>query len=143
VIRRRFFALLASVAILHLTVSAGYSGCASHAADDDLALQGIGRAAEQPMPAHGHEMAAAHRPGAPSALGLRAAPVAQSADSPCESLPPQQCCETLVGCGTFGAIAGARHAFVPAAAYAARIVELLRDAPPSFATAPEPPPPKA
>ena len=116
---RRLFALLTSVTMLHLRVVAGDTACATHGID------GHHGASSQAVPAH-------------------AMPMGGKAGTPPCDLPTQQhCCEALVGCGVDSAVTVAHEGFVAGASASGRILIVPHAAPASFASAPEPPPPKA
>jgi hypothetical protein len=138
--RRRLLALLTSVTLLHLSVLTGDSACAWHAMDGhhfDVAAgeEQDGHAA----PAHGHVVPAPE--GERNAVA--SAPTAVAPDAPpCEAPARQLCCETLVGCGASAAVASTRPGLASVVVSAALLREPLHDAPASFASAPEPPPPK-
>lgn len=138
---RRIVALLTSVTLLHLSVVAGDWGCATHATGAHRATMADGaKSAKHVMPMTGHRMPVAERPDTPapstaSSVGSHA--------PPCEIPLQQHCCEAVAGCGTVGVIASADQALSATVVAAARIGEAPPDAPPTFAAAPEPPPPKA
>jgi hypothetical protein len=137
---RRLLALLTAVTMLHLSVVAGDWGCATHAASARRATT-VGEATvEHTMPMTGHTMPMVAGSDTPAAS---TAPVVGSHAPPCELPLQQHCCEAVAGCGAIGVATSADR--VPAATVvaAARIREALNDAPPSFAPALEPPPPKA
>lgn len=135
-ILRRLFALLTSVTMFHLSVVAGDAACAAHGAA-------------------GHDMNAAAMHGTPAAasmsddaMPMEASPTAErgavkSGAPPCEVPAQQHCCEALVGCSVASAVTSAVQSLAPAISPAARIPAAVNDAPASFASAPEPPPPKA
>jgi hypothetical protein len=137
---RRLFALLTSVTMLHLSVVAGDAACVMHRANGHHALSPSGVAiAEHAMPTDGHVMPVA----AATEEERSAAPVADSDTSPCEIPAQQRCCGALIGCSVATAVTSAHEALATIVLPAARVRVALHDAPASFASAPEPPPPKA
>jgi hypothetical protein len=136
---RRLLALLTSAAMLHLSVVAGDAACATHGANGNHAAM-ASDAAEHEMWMDGHLM--------PTATGAEvsvasAAPVARSGTPPCEIPAQQHCCEALAGCSVDSAVTSAQQRLASTVSPASRIRVALLDAPASFASAPEPPPPKA
>lgn len=129
---RRILALLTSVTMLHLSVVAGDAACASHGTNGDH-----GAVSAHAMPMDGHAMPMA------GATEHHDAVMATSDAPPCETPVQEHCCDAVVGCGGAGLLAAAEHPFAVTAPRAPRIREALHDAPASFASAPEPPPPKA
>jgi hypothetical protein len=130
-IGRRLVALLTAVTMLHLSVVAGDAACASH---------GTGTRDEHAMSMDGDAMGAAMGVET-SAVG--AMPTSHADVPPCETPVQRHCCDALVGCSVASAVAGDRHGVDSTVVRAARISEALHDAPASFTSAPEPPPPKA
>jgi hypothetical protein len=128
---RRIVALLTMLASFHLTVATGDASCAPHA-DDARAAAGT-----EMTPAHaGHAMS---EPAAsPGAASLDDGGVA-----PCETATGAPCCDAAVPCVDHGLASATRAVSATAPAPAARIGAAAGDAPPSYATPPEPPPPKA
>jgi hypothetical protein len=137
---RRLFALLTSVTMLHLSVVAGDPACATHRANGHHAASSNGMAmAEHAMPVDGHVMPMA----AATEEQPSAAPVSDSDTSPCEIPAQRHCCEALIGCSVATAVTSAHQALATIVLPVERIRVALHDAPASFASAPEPPPPKA
>ena len=137
---RRLLALVTSITLIHPSVVTGESACAWHAAD------GRGASAESGHGVAGHAMAAHHR-ATPSAEGRQSpAPgvgsVATPDAAPCET-PAPHCCGALEGCSGSAAVTSGRPALAAGVPAAARLHEALHAAPASFASAPEPPPPKS
>jgi hypothetical protein len=123
---RRLVALLTSATMFHLSLAAGDSACATSEANGHHAANTSGRAvAEHVMPMEGHAMAMAD--------------VAEACETPSE----RHCCDVLAGCSVVGAVTSERQVLASTDLPAARIREALHDVPASFASAPEPPPPKA
>ena len=138
---RRLFALMTSAAMLHLTVVAGDAACATHGVDvHQGASSKAAPVVAHAMPMDGRVMSAAT--GAPASTASDA-PAAKAATPPCEVPTQQACCEALVGCSLDSAVTGAYEGFVASVSASARILVDRHDAPASFASAPEPPPPKA
>jgi hypothetical protein len=138
---RRLFALFTSVAMLHLVVVGGDAVCLTHGAEGHhAATSSGGTVAERAMETDGHVMAMVEAAEAPVAS---AAPVAKADVPPCEIPAQQHCCEALVGCSVAGAVTSERQVLPSSMVSAPRISEAAHDAPASFASAPEPPPPKA
>ena len=139
---RRLFALLTSVTMLHLTVAAGDAVCATHGVDGHhgASSQAAAAAAAHAMPMDGRVMPASA--GAPAST-VSDAPAANAATPPCDVPTQQHCCEALVGCSVDSAVTGAHEGFAFSVSASARILVARHDAPASFASPPEPPPPKA
>jgi hypothetical protein len=138
--RRRLVALLTSLAMLHLAVVSGDAACATHGAHDHPAGRaGSARATGHAMPMNEHAM--------PMGEGVDArvqsAAVAASDAHPCEIPSQQRCCEAMVGCSVDSAAGAGPHVLVAGLSPATRIRVGRDDVPASFASAPEPPPPKA
>jgi hypothetical protein len=138
---RRLFALLTSAAMLHLTVVAGDAACATHESD---AAPGAS-ASDAAAPSHemsmgGHVMSS---PAAAPGSTVSDGPAAKSGTPPCEIPTQQHCCDALVGCSVDGVVTHAHDGLGTNEPSSARILVALHDAPASFASAPEPPPPKA
>ena len=125
----RLLALLTSVTMLHLSVVTGDVACASHGMASDHAAR-----ATHAMPAHDHAMRAVVR-------GAHEGAVSDA--PPCETPVQLHCCEALMGCDVTGVAAVARELYATRFVPGARILTSLHDAPASFASPPEPPPPKA
>jgi hypothetical protein len=139
---RRLFALLTSVAMLHVSVAAGDAACLTRDGEHHAARSGGGAVATDAMAMHGHLMPAAEVADAP-AMSAASAPPPKADVPPCEAPTQQHCCDALVGCNVAGAVTSEHDVLAPSVSYSARIREALHDAPASFAPAPEPPPPKA
>jgi hypothetical protein len=138
---RRLVALLTAATMLHLSAVAGDRGCGTHAASVHQAAKADGTVtAEHTMPMTGHTMPAGVRSDAPAPS---TASIVGSHAPLCEIPLQQHCCEAVAGCGAIGVVTSADRVPSVTVAAAARIREALNDAPPSFAPAPEPPPPKA
>ena len=138
---RRLFSLLTSAAMLHLTLVAGDAACATHGVDGHHAPSSQGAAvAAHAMPMDGRVMSSTT--GAPDST-VSDAPMAKAGMPPCEVPTQQHCCEALVGCSMDSAVTGAHEGFVASVSASARILVARHDPPASFASAPEPPPPKA
>jgi hypothetical protein len=138
---RRPFALLTSIAMLHLSVVGGDAACLTQGAEGHHAAKASGGTIAQPaMEMDGHLMPMAGASDAPVVSVARGA----TADvPPCEIPAQQHCCEALMGCSVAGAINSDRQPLASNVLSAPRISEAPHDAPASFASAPEPPPPKA
>jgi hypothetical protein len=136
---RRVFALLTSVAMLHLTVAAGDAACATHGAGHHGATSRAASVDEHAMQMDGHVMPTTKTVESAAASSVR---VAKSDVPPCEVPTQQQCCEALVDCSAVGAVKSERAVLASGVSSASRISEAAHDAPASFASAPEPPPPK-
>lgn len=137
---RRLIALLTSVTMLHLSMVAGDSACATHGANGHHAARTTDAAAtEHTMPMDGHVMPV----GAASAPMVSALPTAATDTAPCEVPVQQHCCEAQVACSAANAVASVRQDLATAIPHVARIRDTRHDAPASYASAPEPPPPKA
>jgi hypothetical protein len=138
---RRHFALLTSIALLHLSVVGGDAVCLTHGAEGHHAAKSsAGTVAEHAMEIDGHVMPMAEATEAPAVSSAR---VAKADAPPCEIPAQQHCCQSLVGCSVAGAVTSERQALATGVLSAPRIREAVHDAPASFASAPEPPPPKA
>jgi hypothetical protein len=138
---RRVFALLTSVTMLHLSVLSGDAVCLTHGAEGHHASTSrVGTTAEHAMEMHGHVMPLPEAAEAPVVSGAR---VATAAVPPCEIPAQQHCCEALVGCSVAGAVTSEREVLAAGLVSEPGISEAAHDAPASFASAPEPPPPKA
>jgi hypothetical protein len=131
---RRLLALLTSAAMLHLSVVAGDAACATHGTG------GHHTTAARPTSMHDHEMATVDHAGdsVPSATAA-----AKPGAPPCEVPSQQHCCDAQAGCSVDSAAASGPTALVAAIVPAGRVHAAPDDAPASFASAPEPPPPKA
>jgi hypothetical protein len=129
---RRFFALLTSITLLHLSVVSGDAACATHGTNGETSMM-----SGHEMPTDGHPMPM------PAATQAGGAAVVTSDAPPCETPVALHCCDAVAGCGPTGIIARSLNAVALERPLAARISRLLDDAPASFASAPEPPPPKA
>lgn len=141
---RRLVALLTSVTMLHLAVASGESACASPAMTQHHAAMASSAGGKTDASLSGHAMPMASSTGAASADHGSSITTAGTADvPPCEIPTQQHCCGALVGCTTSIAIANATQVIGSTVSPAARIRVALHDAPASFASAPEPPPPKA
>src|SRR2546423_15406401 len=93
---RRLFALLSSIAMLHLSVVGGDAVCLTHGANDHHAAKSNGRTtAEHTMAMDGHAIPMAEAAEAPVESAAR---VATASVPPCEIPAQQHCCEALVGC---------------------------------------------
>ena len=137
---RRLLALLTSATMLHLSVVAGDSACATHGAGGHHAASAVvGESTDHAAAMDGHVMPTVAVASVPK---VNATPAATSAP-PCEVPTQQHCCEAQVGCSVTGAVVSAHQVLASAVPSAPRIREALHDAPASFAPAPEPPPPKA
>jgi hypothetical protein len=138
---RRLFALLTSAAMLHLTMVAGDDACATHG----VGASAQATASDATAPRHEMPMAGEGMSAAPSAgrSTLSEGPAANSATPPCEVPTQQHCCAALVGCSVDSAVTHAHESFGATASSSAGIAAGRDDAPTSFASAPEPPPPKA
>jgi hypothetical protein len=140
-ILRRLIALLTSVTMLQLSVVAGDSACATSEANGHHAARTSGGAvAEHVMPMGGHEVPRIEQVDTPAASTPS---VVGSHTPPCETPVQRHCCDAVAGCGTIGVATSAGQSLCPTALAAACTHETLHDAPASFASAPEPPPPKA
>jgi hypothetical protein len=128
---RRVLALLTSVTTLHLSVASGDSACATHETNGD---HGATSAHAMPMDAHAMPM--------PSATVSHASIAATSDVPPCDVPVQLHCCDAVAGCGATSLVAGGEYAVASATIFTASIREWIHDAPASFASAPEPPPPK-
>lgn len=140
---RRLVALLTAVTMLHLAVVAGDSACAFHGVNGRQApMQDGADATRHTMPMDGHVMPPAVAADVPV---ISAGPVTEGGTPPCEIPADQHCCEALVGggCSVASAVASMREDLPSALPSATRIRQAVHDAPASFASAPEPPPPKA
>jgi hypothetical protein len=138
---RRLFALLTSVAMLHLSILGGDAICLTHGAGRHHATKSSdGTTAEHATDVDGHVMPMAEAGEAPM---VSAALFAKADVPPCEIPAQQHCCEALVGCSVAGAVTSEREVLASGVLPAPRIREAAHDAPASFASAPEPPPPKA
>jgi hypothetical protein len=138
---RRLFALLTSVTMLHLTVAAGDAVCATHGVDEHHgASSPAAPVAEHAMKMGGRVMSATT--GAPAST-VSDAPAANADTPPCEVPTQLRCCVALVGCSLDSIATGTYGGFVASVSASARILVARHDAPASFASAPEPPPPKA
>ena len=144
---RRLFALLASAALLHLTVVTGDAACATHGAMEHRGATAVHAATDAhanistDVHAASHsDMHAAGRPGARQ--GAIAPAHAVSEAPPCETPVQPRCCEAQAGCSVVGAIAGACVSDTSSLPPATRVREALHDTPASFASPPEPPPPR-
>ncbi|MEO8622253.1 MAG: hypothetical protein ABI625_14380 [bacterium] len=131
-IRRRVIALLMSVTLLHLSVVAGDAACATHGAAGEMSAPST-----HDMPMGGHAMPAA---GAAYSLGSAAV---TSPPAPCETPVATHCCDAVAGCGPVSVAARSHSTVALAKPLGARIHASRHDAPASFASSPEPPPPKA
>jgi hypothetical protein len=136
---RRLYALLTSVSMIHLSMAAGDSACATHGAHTHHAST-ASRAATAGHAIAGHVMPMTEAAGGSTPSS---GPVAKADLPPCERPAQQHCCDAVTGCGGLGAVTSAPQALASVVRRAARIRDALHDAPASFASAPEPPPPKA
>ena len=121
-------ALLTMFTLLHLSVAAGDVACATPSAES------VGSAAQGMTHAEHGVSAAAAESGAGT---IDVAP------HPCSAATHPPCCEAMVDCVTFGALAASSVDVVSMPDPVARIGAALVKAPPSFVPVPEPPPPKA
>jgi hypothetical protein len=140
---RRLFALLTSVAMLHLTVAAADVACATHGASGHHATQASDDdAAQHTMPTDGHLMPMTE--GSEASVASVASVVGSDAP-PCEVPTQQHCCDAIAvgGCGVDSALSSAPEAVASSVSRGSRIHVVVDDAPAAFAPAPEPPPPKA
>ena len=129
---RRLLALLSMVPMLHLSVAAGSSACATHpAAAADLTRDAAGASHHVD-----HDVTAGAR------MADAGTPRASDAP-PCESTTQQHCCEAVAPCTMHGLVSATSSDPAPAPEASARVGGAAPDAPASFASAPEPPPPKA
>jgi hypothetical protein len=126
VLLRRIAALLTAVSMLHLSAASLDAACATHDAPDR-------EAAAHAMPMDDHGTMASHE---------SAEPGMDAAGDSCEIPVQPGCCTSQVGCNTIGVVSPVERTTrrMPAER---RLRVVLNDAPPSFVTAPEPPPPKA
>jgi hypothetical protein len=126
--------------MLHLSAVAGDAACATHGANGHHQAPDASAVAEHSAAMHGHEMATA----AHVAISMSSArPIVKSSAPPCEVPTQQHCCDALVGCSVDSATASGPEVMTAAISPATRIRVALVDVPASFASAPEPPPPKA
>jgi hypothetical protein len=138
---RQLVALLTSVTMLHLSVVAGDAACATHGTDGHpMTGTHDARTGGHSMPMQGHLMTAQ-----PITTGALAATgqASQPDTAPCAIPAQQDCCRAQLGCRAASAVASTRQQLASTPACSTRIDEALGDAPASFASAPEPPPPKA
>ena len=138
---RRLFALLTSIAMLHLSVVAGDAACLTQGAERHHTATSSGATiAEVAMELDGHVMPMADARGAAVENGTR---VARADVPPCELPTQPHCCEAVVGCSAPSAVTSERQLLVSRVAAAGQVGGAVDDAPSSFASSPEPPPPKA
>ncbi|GAC1646950.1 MAG: hypothetical protein NVS4B3_00240 [Gemmatimonadaceae bacterium] len=138
---RRFVALLTTLAMLHLSATAGDFACAQHGGQRDQRISVTVAAIVHQVSGSDDEMVMT---GARHVHGARSLALAtgESRTPPCESPVLPRCCGGFANCSVTSAVA--KRDQIPAIpAVASRVQVALVDAPPSFRPAPEPPPPKA